>query len=511
MSAKNSPPLYTATGNTTRAIHTDELPKNEITTCNTDDTTGVTTCTTVPVYKKPVIGKSSSVKSVPKEVIIQSPKASSVRSVRPAIQETDIIIEPRRATRATSPKRVSPTERKVVIEIDEPEVKRSSTRTTSPKRTSTLPVRASPGKPGTRVQTAPVIIDEEEFEEEVVEIETSESEEEVEVDINIKKGASIKNLKTNIDDLKNEVDLIQQSDKYNQITDIETVEEKTIIPAESVTIIQSQTKEIRQNGIVNIMNNLIVQQGYGLRVFSTETRMLEEQDKKYGIDLDSMTEFKGSKLSYGLYSPVTNFLYPKSTNDPSLPPDAPTSLGGWLDKNSVTGQLGVYSPKLNYMINLIRQRPGRRHVIYTHYLERYGADLIVALLRTLGFQPLQLTYDFRDPAGRSRGRKTRQHLVAVQKFNTDVNFSIIVSNMNILDAGLLDVDYLHFFDTPSFNVFSSYINKIYHMQYYRVRKPLTVIFHLSTRLDNTKTLDGEYFEKLYIDMVEKVNIGTKLV
>lgn len=239
--------------------------------------------------------------------------------------------------------------------------------------------------------------------------------------------------------------------------------------------------------------------------------MLEEQDKKYGIDLESMSDFKGSKLSYGLYSPITNFLYPKSTTDPTLPPDAISSDLGWIDKVSVTGQLGVYSPKLNYMINLIKQRPNRRHVIYTHYLERYGADLIVALLRTLGFNPLELTYDFRDAAGRSRGKKSRQHLVAVQKFNTDLNFNIIVSNISIPDAGMLDVDYLHFFDTPSFTVFSAYVNKIYHVQYYRVRKPLTIIFHLSTRSDNTKTLDGEYFEKLYVDMAEKYNIGTKLV
>lgn len=381
---------------------------------------------------------------------------------------------------------ISPTRRAVSPQ-------RASPRRVSPGRTAI--VRTSPGRPVARASRKRVVVEEE------VPIQTAEEEEEEEEVIEAAEAVS---------------NALKQSQitaemKENIITDINVPEEKLLYPEESTIVITSQTKEIRQNGMVNILQQLMVQQGYGLRVFSTETPMLPQQDRKYELELKAQIDFRGNKTSDGIFVPITNFLYPKNIFDPTLPPDALLVEGGWIDRASVTGQLGSYSPKLNFIYNFVNQRRNRRHVIYTKYESRYGLDLVIAVLRSSGYQPLALTYNYRDPAGRSRGRTSRQHLESIRKFNTDPRFNIIVADINALDAGLLDVDYIHFFDIPTFTIFASYINKIYHLQYYRLQKPLTIVFHIAERANNTKSLEHEQLERLYIEMVEKTNLGIKLL
>ena len=345
--------------------------------------------------------------------------------------------------------------------------------------------------------------------EEIQEEESSEEEEEDEEIIEIRRTPS-KNNNKQIMALQSKINALEKSENFNKITDVKAESDLSLFPTETRVVINTKVEEIRQPGLEQLVASLVVQPGYGIRIFTAETLMLPEQDKRYGTELESISEFKNSKLTYGLYVPVTNFLYPKNVYDPTLPLDALTQEGGWIDKNTVTGQLAGYSPKFQYINSFINARRDKRHVIYCQNLERYGIDMLVAILRTSNINPLVATYNFRDAAGRSRGKTSKQHLQAIAAFNKDPKYNVILSNISVMDAGLLDVDYLHFVDIPNFTIFSAYLNKIYHLQFYRIRKPLTIVFHICNRNNGDKSLDGLYQEKLYLEMVEKLNIGIKL-
>ncbi len=295
----------------------------------------------------------------------------------------------------------------------------------------------------------------------------------------------------------------------NDITDLEVEELKNTVPLENTITIISKALTIRQPGIERYTQDLISMPGYGLRIFSVESTMLPEQSKKYDNELDGISDFKSSKTGYGLYVPVTNFLYPKNIYDPSMPRDTLTNEGGWISKDIVTG-LGNLSPKLEFLVNTVKQRINRRHVIHTNYLERYGVDLLVALLRASGIIPLVCTYDYRTGGGWIRGNTSKQHIEVVKAFNSNPKFNVIITNMKMLDLPLYDIDYLHFVDPVGFDSFAGILNKIYHAQYYRLRRVLTIIFHICKRADNSPSLDLEYFEKLGIDIGQKSAAGFRL-
>ena len=258
----------------------------------------------------------------------------------------------------------------------------------------------------------------------------------------------------------------------NEITDIEAQETKNYFPQETRITVSSQVKTIRQTGIQAQIMNMFGSPGFSLRVYSVETKMTSMQSSRYDADLQALS---GTKNSYGLYVPVTDFLYPKNVYDPSLPVDNIVANGGWVNRDTVVA-LGNYSPKLQFLIQFLKQRMNRRHVVHCLYLERYGVDLIVALLRASGINMLVATQDFRDPAGRSYSNKSSQHLEAIRTFNTTNNFSILITNMKLFDAGIFDIDYLHFVDPVDFGIFAGITNKIFHLQYYMIAKNINHYF-----------------------------------
>lgn len=229
-SVKNIPPLYTATGSINRTIHTENIPSSEVTTCDTDNDTGVTTCTSVPVYKKPIItGKTSSLKSIrtispERKVVVETVEPVKKSSVRTLSPKREIIIETVESPKKNILRTLSP-KREIIIETAEPPKKNTIRKITSVTKSASSPVRLSPGRPGVKVQEAPIIIDEEESDSEEVEIEESDDSE-VEIDINVKKVEKISNLRGDVNSLKEEVDAIQRSENYNRITDIDVAEEK---------------------------------------------------------------------------------------------------------------------------------------------------------------------------------------------------------------------------------------------------------------------------------------------
>lgn len=459
------PPLYTSTGSPNGTIRAERIvavqPRSSV---------QLQVASTQPASTTPTVTKTVTITSTP--------------TPAPSIAECTLPVRSTHRTRSP-----------VSVRSTVSDAPRSPGRPTSRTRTRRVPVVQEVAESTTEEYVEPTDVDIEEFEQ--GEINTEQAE--------------ITYLDEEVKQLRDDLDAFKQSDKFNNISNIAVTDEKLLYPSENTVVVRNVTKDVRQSGFVNVLNSIIVQGGYGLRVFSTETPMGAEQDRRYELDVRSQYEYRGNTQPEGVYSPLTNFVYPKDIWDPTLPLDSPTAEGGWIDRNSVIAQLGVYSPKLNFMYNLIMQRRTLRHVIYSKYLTRYGVDLIVAILRVSGLNPLVLTYDFRDPAGRSRGTHTRQPLVAIQKFNTDPRFNIIVTNLNSLDAALIDVDYWHMLDMPTPGTFTSYINKMYHMQYYRLRKVFTIVFHLSERKNNTKSLDHYQFERIYLDCVDKLNNGVKLL
>jgi hypothetical protein len=296
----------------------------------------------------------------------------------------------------------------------------------------------------------------------------------------------------------------------NQITDIEYEENKSPYPNDSEITVSSAVKTIRQVALERLVQNLFSTPGWSLRYFTVESKMLEEQNKRYESEILSINNFRGTNLSYGLFVPVTSFLYPKNIYDPSLPLDTVSSEGGWVSP-SIVSQLQLYSPKFSFLLNFLKQRMNRRHVIYSNYLNRYGIDLLVALIRSSNLNPLVATRNYRDPAGRIRG-KSNQHLEVIRTFNNNPKLNILLTDMKGgLDVPLIDIDYVHFIDYIDFPIFSGIVNKIFHAQYYKIRKPLTIINHICNKADNSPSLDYDFFVNFSKNVAANNANGVRLV
>jgi hypothetical protein len=291
----------------------------------------------------------------------------------------------------------------------------------------------------------------------------------------------------------------------NNIPDIEV---QSRAPLESVVSVKSTYRTINQPKLAESINNLFVQVGYGLRFFTVESDMLKEQDNRYTVELKAYESIDASNLIGELrnLTPYTNFMYPKSIWSENFAPDNIDIDGGWITRNTVA-ELGLLSPKLDFLVKWLGTRRNRRHVIYTRHGSRYGLDLIVGLLKYSKFNPLVITNDFRDSAGRLH--KNSQYRESIKVWNSDSRFNVIVCNRPNIEVPLLDVDYIHFVEDFSFETFIKISNKIYHSPYYRIKKPLTIVAHICNRANNTKSTDFYSFEKFSQSVAEKIAEGAK--
>ena len=206
--------------------------------------------------------------------------------------------------------------------------------------------------------------------------------------------------------------------------------------------------------------------------------------------------------------PNVNFIYPADLNN-NFPIDATVNNGGWVSKQ-VLVEVGAYSPKFNFLISFVDARKDKRHYINTRYLDRYGVDLLVALLITKGYVPLVATFMHRDSGGRVLGNKSQQHHEIIKTFNTNRKFNILISNMYGLDDNLIDVDYLHFVEGFSYEKFMKQISRIYRSQNYSSQKPLKVIAHISNGANGEKASDYQSLEKFVRDLNGQIQMGIKI-
>lgn len=281
-------------------------------------------------------------------------------------------------------------------------------------------------------------------------------------------------------------------------------------PAPIQTIIESKALTIEQKDISNALQSLFVNGGFGLIFYTVETDMLPAQWVKYKTEINAEKNYDqttSQDLSIKT-DPSINFLYPSNIYN-SFPIDAIAPNGGWVNKE-VLAELGAYSPKFNFLITFIQQRPDKRHYINSSYLERYGVDLIVALLTASGFVPLVATFAHRDSGGRLLGNKSLQHREIIRTFNSNRTFNILISNMVGLDENLVDIDYLHFVENIKYDKTTKLLNRIYRNSNYSVRKPLKIIYHMSNGPKGERTSDYEYLQKFVANLNESIQTGVKL-
>ena len=277
------------------------------------------------------------------------------------------------------------------------------------------------------------------------------------------------------------------------------------------TIIENKVVTIKQDKIANAINSLFENPGFSLEFFTIETVMLPAQALKYNIEVNAEKTFDQTTFQQEdiVSSPVANILYPKDIYSGKFPIDAIAQNGGWVSKQSVI-ELGAMSPKLNFLITFIQQRPNYRHYISTTYLERYGVDLIVALLESIGMTPLVLTFNTRDSGGRNLGNKSRQHLEIAKAFNTNRKFNVLVSNLYGLDQNLIDIDYYHILENINYDKFIKTASRIYRNSNYSVKKPLKIVYHISNLDNGEKASDFKNLQKFVNDLNEKIQIGVRL-
>jgi hypothetical protein len=276
------------------------------------------------------------------------------------------------------------------------------------------------------------------------------------------------------------------------------------------TVIENKITTIKQDKIANAINNLFENPGFGVEFFTIESSMLPAQALKYNTETNAEQTFDQTTFQKEdiVTSPVSNILYPKNIYN-KFPIDAIAPNGGWINKQTLV-ELGAYSPKLNFLITFIQQRPNYRHFISTAYLERFGADLVTALLEVAGFSPLILCHNFRDSGGRQLGSKSKQHLEIQKVFNTNRKFNVLVSNTYGLEQNLVDIDYYHILENINYDKFIKISSRIYKSSNYSVKKPLKIVYHIANLDNGEKASDFKNLEKFVNDLNEKIQIGIRV-
>jgi hypothetical protein len=276
------------------------------------------------------------------------------------------------------------------------------------------------------------------------------------------------------------------------------------------TVIESKTVTVEQTRISQALQSLFQNGGFGLQFFTVETDMLPAQWIKYQTEINAETNYdQTTAQSLDIETdPSINFLYPGNIYN-LFPIDAIAPNGGWVTKRTLA-ELGAFSPKFNFLITFIQQRADKRHYINSTFLERYGVDLLVALLTAAGFVPLVATFAHRDSGGRLLGNKSLQHREIMRTFNSNRRFNILISNMSGLDESLIDVDYVHFVENLKYERFIKIINRVYRNTNYSVRKPLKIVYHIANGPNSERASDYQYLQKFVSILNENIQTGVRL-
>ena len=247
------------------------------------------------------------------------------------------------------------------------------------------------------------------------------------------------------------------------------------------------------NQIIDIFPNLIIAQysliinqipklniDYQLIPLSTLQQQYYQKYLQYEQELLANGDHRHKYYAQNhLYTKqVANCVYPHDLQQNKLP-DYDVGKDGWLTKDFMN-QLRFCSTKLAKLLQNIILNPDKSRVIYSHYTERYGLDLIATLLEYLNIGYVYINDNLFSVTERNK-------LIDQYHSNDDINICLT----SLPDIGKrVKADYLDILEGCNYETLLSLIQNCYYLQY---GHQLTVLLYCGY-IDNNHSVDQDIFK-----------------
>jgi len=176
---------------------------------------------------------------------------------------------------------------------------------------------------------------------------------------------------------------------------------------------------------------------------------------------------------------VANCIYPHDININTLP-DQDVSKAGWMTKDFMN-KVRIYGPKMAKLIQNIIMQPDKSRVIYSHYSDRYGLDLIATLLEYLDIGYVYINANLFSIAERHK-------LIDIYHTNPDIKICLT----SLPDIGKrIKTDYLDILEGCNYETLMSLLHNCYYLQYGHTLKVLLYCSYTNTQ----HSVDVELFEQ----------------
>ena len=268
---------------------------------------------------------------------------------------------------------------------------------------------------------------------------------------------------------------------------------------------------ITQNDINNFPNYTVAKYSLAtpwipeIQVKLESTGMNAEQTNTYDIrrileetmiaEGDAREKYLAENFNYS--KQVTNFIYPRQIqakldqqigklDKVGILPDYDQSDDGWMT-SEILKQLSYHSPKIRYLLTLVSLFSKDRHLIYTHYLNHHGVNLLSTLLSYLEIKHVVLTGDVRK--GNRRDQK-------YQEFNDDQDIKVFLSSV-VIDQPLANISHIHYLEGIRYQTFNDILQNCYNLRYItETYQSLLIHFHIANLANGQLAADGLLYNKL---------------
>lgn len=244
-----------------------------------------------------------------------------------------------------------------------------------------------------------------------------------------------------------------------------------------------------------------------------QTRLYENRRREEERLLRSGTAKEKHEAKLALHSKqIANFVYPVDIQRVlDLPreqrapvaDDKPAIQGGWVSQQDLNDL--ARNPKMQRLLATLvgqRNKAGSRQIVYSRFLNRYGLELVSALLNVLGIENTILS---------GKDSRVTQREAKINQFN-QLPQGILLTNLLNLPINPVMISDLHFLEGYEMNVLEGFLNSLYRAgQYPAEGGNLTIHSYIAQKNDQTDAIDATSYRIVTEQFINHVQLYDRLV